>query len=137
MRSLGIEPQLYADNLECVSRDPAALLRAARFPVGYVRLVGQEPAPRKCVLMSTSRAVRCDMRCWVVTDDGDRWSVKLDVRDLGGPLDSAFRGWSATLAARVRLTIARLVLIFALPLDFHGRLKVEGSMFISWCFAWY
>ena len=41
----GVEPQLCADNLKCVSRDPAALLRAARFTVGYVRLVGQEPAP--------------------------------------------------------------------------------------------
>ena len=34
------------------------------------------------------------------------------------------RGWSATLAARVRLVISRLVLIFALPLDFHGRVRV-------------
>ena len=88
----GVEPQLYADNLKCVSRNPAALLRAARFTVGYVRLVGQERAPRKCVLMSTSRAVRSDMREWVVIDEGDRWSVKLDVRDLGRHLDSTFRG---------------------------------------------
>ena len=79
----GVEPQLYADNLKCVSGDPAALLRAARFTVGCVRLVGQEPAPRKCVLMSTSRAVRSDMHDWIATDEGDRWSVKLDVRDLG------------------------------------------------------
>ena len=28
------EPQLYADNLKCVSRDPGALLRAARFTTG-------------------------------------------------------------------------------------------------------
>ena len=49
---------------------------AVRFTTGYVRLVGQEPAP--------SRAVRGDMRGWIVTDEGDRWSVKLDVRDLGG-----------------------------------------------------
>ena len=41
----GFEPQLYADNLKCVSGDPAALLRAARFTVGYVRLIGQEPSP--------------------------------------------------------------------------------------------
>ena len=26
------------------------------------------------------------MRDWVVTEEGDRWSVKLDVRDLGGIL---------------------------------------------------
>ena len=125
-----VQPQLYADNLKCVSRDPGFLLRAARFTVGYVRLVGQEPAPRKCVLMRTSRAVRNDMRGWVVTDEGDRWLVKLNVRDLGWHQDSTFRGWSATLATGVRLDIEWLVLIFALPLDFHGRLRVILSMFI-------
>ena len=79
---------LYADNLKCVSRDPDVLLRAARFTTGYVRLVGQEPAPCRCVLMSTSRMTRRDMRDWVLTDGGDRWSVKFDVRDLGGHLDA-------------------------------------------------
>ena len=120
----------YADNLKCVSRDPGVLLHAARFTAGYVRLVGQEPAPGKCVLMSTSRAVRRDMRGWVVTGEGDRWSVKLDVRDLGEHLDTTFREWSATLAKRVRLVIARLVLVFVLPLDFHGRLWVIRTMLI-------
>ena len=33
-----------------------------------------------------------------------------------------------TLAARVRLVISRLVLIFVLPLDFHGRVRVVRSM---------
>ena len=93
-------------------------------------LVGQEPAPSKCVLMSTSRAVRNDMRGWAVTNGSDRWSAKLDVRDLGGHQKTTFRGGSATLASRVRLVIARLVLVFALPLDFHGRLRVVRSMFI-------
>ena len=59
---VGVEPQLYADNLKCVSRDPDLLLRAARFTTGYVRLVGQEPAPSKCVLFSTSKVVRTDMK---------------------------------------------------------------------------
>ena len=45
-------------------------------------------------------------------------------------MDSTFRVWSATLATGVRLVFARLVLIFALPLDFHGRLRVVRSMFI-------
>ena len=52
---VGVQPQLYADNLKCVSRNPDLLLNAARFTAGYVRLVGQEPAPSKCVLLSTSR----------------------------------------------------------------------------------
>ena len=63
-------------------------------PLGYVRLVGQAPAPSKCMLMSTSGAVRSDMLCWIVTDEGDRWSVKLDVRDPGrGTFLNGF-GWS-------------------------------------------
>ena len=92
-RRRGVQPQLYADNLKCVSGDLGVLLRAARFTAGYVRLVGQEPAPSKCVLMSTSRTVRGDVRRWVVADAGDTWSVKLDVRDLGGHLDSTFSGF--------------------------------------------
>ena len=47
---VGLEPQFYADNLRCVSGDPDLLLNAARFTTGHVRLVGQEPAPSKCVL---------------------------------------------------------------------------------------
>ena len=109
---------------------PRFALHAARFTTGYVRLVGQEPAPSKCVLLSTSRVVRMAMKEWVLSQEGDKWSVKFDVRDLGGHLDTTFRGWSATLAARVRLVIARLVLIFVLPLDFHGRVRVVRSMFL-------
>ena len=63
----GVQPQLYADNLKCVSRDANLLLRAARFITGHVRLVGQEPAPSKCVLLSTSRVVRKDMKDWVLS----------------------------------------------------------------------
>ena len=55
----------------------------------------------------------------------DQWSVRFD-----GHLDTTFRGWSSTLAARVRLVISRLVLIFVLPLDFHGRVRVVRSMFL-------
>ena len=127
---VGVEPQLYADNLKCVSRDPDLLLSAVRFTTGYVRMVGQEPAPSKCVLLSTSSEVRWNMKECVLSLEGDRWSVRFDVRDLGGHLDTTFRGWSATLAARVRLVISRLVLIFALPLDFHGRARVVRSMYL-------
>ena len=105
-------------------------MHAAWFTTGYVRLVGQEPAPGKCVLLSTSRVVRRDMNYWVLSQEADKWSVKFDVRDLGGHLDTTFRGWSATHAARVRLVIARLVLIFVPPLDFHGRVRVVRSMYL-------
>ena len=130
----GVQPQLHADNLKCVSRDPDLLLRAARFTTGYVRLVGQEPALSKCVLLCvlfrTSRNVRKDMKDWVLSQEGDKSSFKFDVQDLGGHLDTTFRGWSSTLAARVLLVISRLVLIFALLLDFHGRIRVVRSMYL-------
>ena len=70
------------------------------------------------------------MKDWVLSLEGDKWSVKFDVRDLGGHLDTTFRGWSSTLAVRVRLVLSRLVLIFALPLDFHGRVRVVRSMYL-------
>ena len=60
---VGVQPQENADNLKCVSRDPGVLLRAAKFTTGYVRLVGQEPAPGKCVFLSTSRSAR--RRCGI------------------------------------------------------------------------
>ena len=106
------------------------LLHAAWFSTEYVRLVGQEPAPSKCVLLSTSREVRKDMKDWVLSQEGDQWYVKFDVRDLGGHLDTTFRGWSSTLVARVRLVISRLALIFVLHLDFHGRVRVVRSMYL-------
>ena len=65
-----------------------------------------------------------------LSQEGDQWSVRFDVRDLGGHLDTTFRGWSSTLAARVRFVLSRLILIFALPLDFHGRIRVVRSMYI-------
>ena len=70
------------------------------------------------------------MKEWVLSQEMDKWSVKFDVRDLGRHLDTTFRGWSSTSAAGVRLVISRLVLIFALPLDFHGRIRVVRSMFL-------
>ena len=121
------QPQLHADNLECVSRDPGVLCWLARFTTGYVRVVGQESAPCMCIILSTSREVRKVMKDWVLSQEGDRWSVKFDVRDLGeGHLDTTFRGWSSG----VRLVISRLILIFALALDFHGRVCVVRSMYL-------
>ena len=79
-----------------VSRDLGVSLCAARFTTGYVRLVGQEPAPSRCVLVSTSWVVRKEMRDWILSHEGDKWP---HVRDHGGHLDTTFRVWSATLAS--------------------------------------
>ena len=50
---LGIRRGLYADNLKCVSSDPAQLLRAALFDTGYVRLGQQEPVSSKLCVVFT------------------------------------------------------------------------------------
>ena len=97
---------------------------------GHVRLVGQERAPSECVLVGTCTVVRKDMRDWILSHEGNRWSGKLDVRDLGEHLGTTFRGWSATLASRVRLVISMPMLVAVLPLDFQRRLRVIRSMFI-------
>ena len=60
------------------------------------------------------------MKDWVLSLEGDKWSVKYDVRDLGCHLDTTFR---------LRLVISRLV-FFALPLDFHGRVRVVRSVYL-------
>ena len=58
----------------------------------------------------------------------DKWPVKLDVRDLGGHLETTFRDWSVTYAARVWLVSTRLLLVAVLPLDFHVRLRVGSFL---------
>ena len=47
------KPQLYADNLKCSAERPRALFESARFTAQYVRSVGQDVSPRRCVLLST------------------------------------------------------------------------------------
>ena len=103
-------------------------MHAARFTTGYVRLVGQEPAPSECVLLSTSREVRHGMKGWLLSREGDQWSVSFDARDLGGHLDTTFRGWSSTLAARVRPVLSRLVLFLPSLLIF-----MVGSVWLGLC----
>ena len=52
-----VKPQLYANNLKCCAECLNALFAAARFTAQYVRSVGQDVSPGKCVLLSTSKAV--------------------------------------------------------------------------------
>ena len=94
------------DNLKCVSNDDYDLLEAARFSNTFVRLVGQAPAPSQCILLSTSAEVRVLFKGWVLSETGDKSSVKLDTRDLGGRggeghLDTIHRRRSSTLAGEL------------------------------------
>ena len=96
-----IKPQLYADNLKCSTVLPRALFESAYFIARYVRFVGQDVSPGKCVLLSTSRAVRRAMKLWDISGDGGLWKVQLDVRDLGGHLDFTFGARAGTLSRRL------------------------------------
>ena len=110
-----VEPQLYADNLECGAERPRALFESARFTAQYVRSVGQDVSPGKCVLLSTSKSVRKALKLWDISGDGGFWKVQLDVRDLGGHLDFTFRARAGTLSNRVREATFGVASVGALP----------------------
>ena len=100
-----MKPQLHADNLKCGAERPGALFESANFTARYVRLVGQDVSPGKCVLLSTSKSVRRAMKLWDNSGDGGFLKVKLDVRDLGGGwgghLDFTFRARAGTLSKKI------------------------------------
>ena len=65
-----------------------------------------------------------DMKDWVLSQEGDKWSVKFDVRDPGGHLEC---DW----------LISRLVLIFCPPFGFSWK-GACGQVYVfaccrSWC----
>ena len=106
------------------------MLEAARFTNTLFRLVGQAPAPSKCILISTSAVVRGLMKIWILSDAGDKWSVKLDTRDLEGHLDTTYRRRNTTLAGRVLGLLAAALVFMALPLDFAGKLRILRTKFL-------
>ena len=94
-------------------------------PLGVSRWLVRSLLPGSVELFGRICGIGSSLR-----EGGDRWTVKLDVRDLDGHLDTTFRGWSATLADRVRTVTGRPMRVFVLPLDFHGRLRVVRTMLI-------
>ena len=67
-------PASDADNLQCNGGCSPALLHAAQFASRFVRLVGHEVTPFKCVLLSTSVAVRKSMKSRDTSPEGSGWS---------------------------------------------------------------
>ena len=126
-----LTPQLYADNLKCSTSRPRALFESDYFTARYVRLVGQDVSPGKCVLLSTSRAVRRAMKLWDISGDGGFWRVQLDVRDLGGHLDFTFRARAGTLSRRVGGATVGVAAVGALPLGFQVKLGLIRGKFLS------
>ena len=80
--------------------------------------------------MSTPRVVRKDMWGWTMSHEEDKWTVKLDVTDLGGGVLTPLFVWLVCHPCCWGQVGARLVLTSVVPLDFHGRFKVVRSMFV-------
>ena len=68
------------------------------------------------------------MKGSVVSDAEDRWTVKLDVRDLGGHLDSTFRARATTLGYRITAAVPRVLSVAVFPLDFCVKLRILRAM---------
>ena len=66
----------------------------------------------------------------MISDKGEHWSVKLDVRDLGGHLDTTYRAWGRILVCRVLSVFKVVWLVSALPLDYRGKLRLLRTMYI-------
>ena len=96
------------------------LFEAVRFTNTDVRLVGQAPAPSKCVLLSTSLVVRRLTRDWVLSDAGNKWTIKLD-RTLRV---------SGELLLLLVCLLAAVLVVMALPLDFFGELRILRTKFL-------
>ena len=119
-----VSPQLYADNLKCTSYSLESLLDAAQYTVSYVRAVGQEASPSKCVLLSTR------MTAWRNRNEFCFWAVKLDVRDLGGHLDVTLRSVAGTLTNRVKIATTQVLAVGALPWGFNACLGMVRSKYL-------
>ena len=77
------------------------------------------------------------MKEWILSETGDKWSVKLDVRDMGGHLDTTHRRRATTLIGRVLGLLGALLVVMALPLTFTGKLRVLRSNFLPGALHWY
>ena len=67
-----------------------------------------------------SAVVRREIKEWVISDQGEHWTVMLDVWDLGGHIDTTYGAWRRTLVVRVLAVLRVVWLVSALPLDYRG-----------------
>ena len=125
-----VTPQLNADNLKCTTSSGPALLAAARFTDQYIRAVGQEASPSKCVLLGTSKATRKNMKDWAFSAGNKSWGTKLDVRDLGGHLDVTCRAGAGTLSRRTVLATSQVRIVGALPFGFLRLFGIIRSKYL-------
>ena len=120
----------FDGELKCSAERPRALFESARFTAQYVRSVGQDVSPGKCVLLSTSKSVRKAMKLWDISGDGGFWKVQLDVRDLGGHLDFTLRARAGTFPKRVGEATVGVASVGALPLGFQVKVGLVRGKYL-------
>ena len=103
---------------------------SARFTAQYVRSVGQDVSPGKCVLLSISKSVRKTMKLWGISGDGGFWKVYLDVRDLGGHLDFTWRARACTLSKRLGEATVGVAVVGALLVVFQVKLGLVRGKYL-------
>ena len=119
-----VKPKLYADNLKCSAERPGALFESARF-TQYVRSVGQDVSPGKCVLLSTSKSVRKAMKLWDISGGGSFFGKFSWMSGIGGHLDFTWRARAGTLSKRVGDAILGVAAVGAFPLGPRPLLLLE------------
>ena len=60
---------------KCSSYNSDLLLASAQYTVAYVKAVGQEASPSKCMFLSMSKATRKRMTAWRHEDAGCLWAA--------------------------------------------------------------
>ena len=95
---------------------------AARFTAGYVRAVGQDVSPGKCVVLSTSNLVRRAMKLWDISDGFGKSSWILEILVVILILPGGLG--AGTLSRRVEEATIGVAAVGALPLGFQVKLGV-------------
>ena len=91
-------------------------------------LLDKRLPPRNVCLLVHSKMVRDSMKGWVIGDGGHRWTIQLDVRDLGGHLDATKRARASTLAKRAAVVLGKVLVVGALPLGCGGKMRILLKM---------
>ena len=105
---------MCADNLKCNSYDAKTLSFDAQYTVSYVKVVGQEASPRKCVLLGTSKNARKRVNAWRNANASWFSAVTSDMRGLGGHLDVTQRALAGT-SYRVKEATSQVIAVGPSP----------------------
>ena len=95
-----------------------SVLVFTRFTTRYFEWLGSNQVPVSAFLLSTRRTTRVDVREWILSDEGGKWSVKLAVWERENHLGATQRQRASTLAGLVVVVLIRVLADCALLFRF-------------------